>query len=85
MNYRIEVRPAGLRALKKVGHQDRARLQAAIALLGSCPRPPGATSLRGRNGFRVRIGNYRVIYMVDNDVLVVVVVTLAHRRDAYER
>jgi mRNA interferase RelE/StbE len=85
VNYRIEVRPAAVRALKQVDHQDRPRLQAAIALLSSNPRPPGATSLRGRDGFRVRVGNYRIIYTVDDDVLVVVVVTLAHRRDVYER
>lgn len=85
VNYRIEVRPAAVRALKQVDHQDRPRLQAAIALLSSNPRPPCATSLRGRDGFRVRVGNYRIIYTVDDDVLVVVVVTLAHRRDVYER
>lgn len=85
MNYRIELRPAAVRALKKIDRQDRGRVRGAIALLGDDPRPPGATALRGRPGLRVRVGNYRIIYTVHDDVLLVVVVTLGHRSDVYER
>lgn len=85
MTYRIELRPAAVRALKQVGHQDRDRIRGAIALLGEDPRPPGAKALRGRPGLRVRVGDYRIIYVVDDDVLVIVVVTLGHRRDVYSR
>ncbi|WP_458040713.1 MULTISPECIES: type II toxin-antitoxin system RelE family toxin [Bacteria] len=85
MSYRIELRPAAVRALKKIDHQDRGRIRGAIALLGEDPRPPGATALRGRAGLRVRIGDYRIIYTIDDDVLVVAVVTLGHRRDVYEQ
>lgn len=85
MSYRIELRPAAVRALKKIDHQDRARIRGAIALLGENPRPPGAKALEGRDGLRVRVGNYRIIYTVQDDVLVVVVVNLGHRRDVYER
>ena len=81
MTYRIELRPAAVRALKRIDHQDRDRIRGAITLLGEDPRPPGARALRGRSGLRVRIGDYRVIYTVDDDVLVVAVVTLGHRRD----
>lgn len=83
--YRIEVRPAALRALRKIDHRDRKRVQGAIALLGEDPRPPAATRLRGRDGLRVRVGDYRIIYTVDDGVLVVVVVTLGHRREVYDR
>ena len=85
MSYRIERRPAAVRALKKIDHQDRGRIRGAIALLGEDPRPPGATALRGRAGLRVRIGDYRILYTIDDDVLVVAVVTLGHRRDVYEQ
>ncbi|MBT2496138.1 MULTISPECIES: type II toxin-antitoxin system RelE family toxin [Microbacterium] len=85
MSYRIELRPAAVRALKKVDHQDRDRIRGAIALLGENPRPPGTKALQGRNGLRVRVGNYRIIYTIDDDVLIVAVVTLGHRRDVYER
>ena len=85
MSYRVELRPAAVRALRKLDHQDRPRIKAAIALLAQDPRPPKATALRGRDGFRVRVGDYRILYTIDDDVLVVVVVTLGHRRDIYDR
>lgn len=85
MSHRIEVTPAALRALRKIDHQDRPRLQAAIALLAQDPRPPGAKALRGRDGYRVRVGDYRILYTVDDGVLLVVVVTLGHRRQVYGR
>lgn len=85
MAYEIEVRPAALRALKKIDRQDQARIRGAIALLAVEPRPPGAKALRGREGLRIRVGNCRIIYTVENSRLLVVVVTLGHRRDVYER
>ncbi|TFB48251.1 type II toxin-antitoxin system RelE family toxin [Cryobacterium tagatosivorans] len=82
--YRIEVRPAALKALRSIHPTDQARIHGAIALLGEDPRPPGAKALQGRPGLRVRVGNYRIIYTVDEGVLLVVVVTLGHRSDVYE-
>ncbi len=83
--YRIELRPAALRALHKLDPPVGRRLQGAIALLAQDPRPPGARALKGRPGLRVRVGDYRIIYIVNDDVLLVVVVTLGHRREVYER
>ncbi|MGH8960708.1 MAG: type II toxin-antitoxin system RelE family toxin [Jatrophihabitantaceae bacterium] len=83
--YRIELRPAAVRALRKLDPQVRSRLQGAIALLAQDPRPPGARALQGRPGLRVRVGDYRIIYTVEDDVLLVVVVRLGHRRDIYDR
>jgi len=82
--YRIELRPAAVTALRRIDPQDRGRVQGAIALLGEDPRPPGARALQGRGGYRVRVGSYRIIYTIRNDILVVVVVTVGHRRDVYE-
>ncbi|WP_136708281.1 type II toxin-antitoxin system RelE/ParE family toxin [Agromyces sp. H66] len=84
MSYRIELRPAAIRALKRIDHQDRDRIRGAIALLGQDPRPPRAKALQGRDGLRVRVGNYRITYTVHDDVLLVIV-TLGHRRDVYDR
>ncbi|MGK2955131.1 MAG: type II toxin-antitoxin system RelE family toxin [Solirubrobacterales bacterium] len=83
--YRIEVRPAAVRSLRKLDPQVRPRIQGAIALLAQDPRPPSARSLKGRPGMRVRVGDYRIIYTVEDDVLLVVVVALGHRRQIYER
>jgi mRNA interferase RelE/StbE len=83
--YRIELRPAAVRALRKLDPQIRLRVQGAIALLAQDPRPPASRPLKGRPGRRVRVGDYRIIYTVADDVLLVVVVTLGHRREVYER
>jgi mRNA interferase RelE/StbE len=83
--YRIELRPAVVRALRKLDPPVARRLQAAIALLAEDPRPPASRPLRGRPAWRVRVGDYRVIYTIEDDVLLIVVVTLGHRRDIYDR
>lgn len=83
--YRIELRPAALTALQNSDPQDRRRIQGVIALLGEEPRPPGAKALQSRPGLRVRVGNDRIVYTIDDGALLVVVVTLGHRRDVYDR
>ncbi len=79
--YRVEVRPAALRALRNLDATVRPRIEGAIALLAEDPRPPASRPLRGRPGYRVRVGDYRIIYTVQDDVLLIVVVTLGHRRE----
>lgn len=83
--YRIELRPAAVRVLRKLDPQVRHRIQGAIAMLAHDPRPPGARALQGRDGLRVRVGEYRIIYKVDDRVLTVVVVRLGQHRDVYDR
>ncbi|HEX7291481.1 MAG TPA: type II toxin-antitoxin system RelE/ParE family toxin [Conexibacter sp.] len=85
MTYRIELRPAAVRALKKLDPPVARRIHGAIALLAEDPRPPASRPLRGRPGLRVRVGDYRIIYTIQDDVLLVVVVMLGHRRDVYDR
>jgi len=74
MSYRVELRPSAVRALKKIHPQERGRIQGAIALLAHAPRPPNAKALRGRPGFRVRVGDYRIIYTIEDGMLLIVVV-----------
>jgi mRNA interferase RelE/StbE len=84
-SYHIELLPAAVRALRKLDPAVRPRIQGAIELLAIDPRPPAARALRGRPGYRVRVGDYRIIYLIEDDVLVVVVVTVGHRSDVYKR
>lgn len=81
--YRVEVRPTAIRALRKIDPKMRPRIEGAIALLAEDPRPPASRLLTGRDGYRVRVGDYRIIYTIHDDVLLIVVVTLGHRRDLY--
>ena len=61
----------------------RPRIEGAIALLAEDPRPPASRPLTGRAGYRVRVGDYRIIYTIQDDMLLIVVVSLGHRRDVY--
>jgi mRNA interferase RelE/StbE len=81
--YRVEVRPAALRALRKLDPTVRPRIEGAIILLAEDPRPPASRPLTGRPAYRVRVGDYRIIYTVHDDLLLIIVVTLGHRRDVY--
>lgn len=84
MRYRIEVAPPAARQLRKLDVQARQRVQAAIELLADEPRPAGAKKLAGGEGeWRVRTGDYRVVYEIHDQVLVVLVVAVGHRREIY--
>jgi mRNA interferase RelE/StbE len=86
MTYRVEVAPAALRQLRKLDPPARRRVQAAIELLADQPRPSGAKKLVGGKGeWRVRTGDYRIVYEVHDNVLLVLVVADGHRRESYER
>ena len=82
--YRIEFRPAALRELRKIDQSTQPRIQGAISLLANDPRPPASRPLRGRDGYRLRVGEYRIIYTIDDGVLLIVVATIGHRRDVYQ-
>ncbi len=81
--YTVEFLPAAARALAKIDPEAQRRIQGAVALLARNPRPPASVALRGRDGLSVRIGDYRMIYAVHDDLLLVVVITVGHRRDVY--
>lgn len=85
MSYRITLAPAAARQLRKFDPQVRRRIQAALELLAGEPRPPAATRLVGGSGeWRVRTGDYRIIYEIHDDQLLVLVLRIGHRRDVYE-
>ena len=84
MTYRIEVAPSAARQLRKLDPVARRRVQAALELLAQHPRPSGAKKLAGGDGeWRVRTGDYRIIYEIRDDVLLVLVLAFGHRREVY--
>ncbi len=83
MTYRIELRPAAVKALHSIPTPHTNRLRGAIALLATNPRPPGAKKLQTRDAYRVRVGDYRIIYTIEDDVLLIVVLALGHRQGIY--
>lgn len=86
MTYRIDVAPRAARQLRKFDPGARRRLQGAIELLATDPRPPGAKKLAGGEGeWRVRTGDYRIIYEISDGKLLILVLAVGHRRDIYDR
>jgi mRNA interferase RelE/StbE len=86
VTYEVRLAPAAVRQLRKLDPPGRRRGQAAIDLLAEDPRPPGARQLVGGAGeWRVRTGDFRIIYDIRDRELVVLVIKVGHRRDVYER
>jgi len=84
MAYSILLRPAAIRDLKALPPEPRSRIEKAIDRLGDEPRPRGARKLVGvADEWRLRVGDYRVLYLVNDAQRQVVVARIAHRRDAY--
>jgi mRNA interferase RelE/StbE len=85
LTYRIELAPSAARQLKKFAPDIRRRIQAVLELLAEDPRPPAATQLVGGAGeWRVRTGDYRVIYEIHDAEVIVLVLRMGHRREVYE-
>ncbi len=79
MTYRITLAPPAARQIRKLDPQARRRIQAAVELLATEPRPPAATRLVGGSGeWRVRTGDYRIIYEIEDEQLVVLVLRVGH-------
>jgi mRNA interferase RelE/StbE len=83
MTYSIEFRPQALRVLRKLDSKNQARIRGAIVLLARDPRPPGSRKLQGRDGYRVRVGDFLVIYAIEDSRLTILVVAIGHRREVY--
>lgn len=84
MTYRIELTRAAARDLTEIPKSVLKRLDACILGLAGDPLPPGAKKLKNSGGlFRVRVGDYRIIYRIEQEVLTVLVVKIGHRREVY--
>lgn len=86
MTYRIELSRSASKALVALPVSDQRRLERAIDALARNPRPRGAKKLAGGAGeLRVRVGAYRILYEVYDDVLRVLVLAIGPRKDIYRR
>jgi mRNA interferase RelE/StbE len=69
--------------LERIAAEPQERILVALEALADSPRPEGCSKLTGRDAWRIRLGDYRVIYEIRDDPRIVTVVVIAHRRDAY--
>jgi len=85
MQYSVEFRPSVVKSLKRLPKQDLVKIKNKIDGISRDLPNPNTTKLKGNNPFhRVRSGNYRIIYEVNNDKLVVLVVKIGHRKGVYK-
>jgi mRNA interferase RelE/StbE len=83
--YRIEIAPAAERQIRKLEVSVRRRIIEKIGTLGSKPRPPGVEKLTGTGVYRVRVGDYRIIYDIEDKVTTVLVLKVGDRKQVYKR
>jgi mRNA interferase RelE/StbE len=81
--YKIVVKKSVAKDLKKIPAKDVQRIISAIALLAKNPRPQQSKKLSGQERYRLRQGNYRILYSIEDDKLIVCVVRVGNRKDIY--
>ena len=84
MGYQVSLRPGAERQRRKLNARIRQRVNEALLALEDMPHPPGVAKLRGTDReWRIRIGDYRIIYEINDDENQVIVLRITHRRQAY--
>ena len=86
MPYHVEIKDSARKQIVRLPRPDQRRVMAAIADLADTPRPNGARKIVGADdAWRIRVGDYRIVYEIIDRVLTVHVVRVAHRKDVYRR
>lgn len=81
--YRVVVRKSVSKDMRGIPKEDARRVVSAMKSLANDPRPPGSKKLSGQERYRLRQGNYRILYEIEDDNLIVCVVRVGNRRDVY--
>ena len=84
MVYQISIQRRAVKALQDISEPYFSALKSAIYSLAENPRPAGCKKLKGRNAYRIRVGDYRVIYEIFDNRLSIEVIALGHRKNVYE-
>ncbi|MFZ3339978.1 MAG: type II toxin-antitoxin system RelE/ParE family toxin [Terriglobales bacterium] len=83
--YSLEIKPSAQRELDALDNAVFARIDRKILALADNPRPPGCKKLRGyKDQWRVRVGDWRAVYLIDDEAKLVTITRVAHRREVYE-
>ncbi len=82
--YEVRIAKRAAKSLVSLERRDQQRIRAAIELLAEDPRPPACVAMRGEHSvYRVRVGDYRIVYEVRDEVLLIQVVRIGHKREVY--
>jgi mRNA interferase RelE/StbE len=85
MAYSVGVERRAQKQIARLSTEMQDRVGAALQTLTEEPRPPGCLRLTNRGGWRIRVGDYRIVYEIDDDQREMTVLRVAHRRDVYRR
>jgi mRNA interferase RelE/StbE len=83
IRYEVEVSTSAHNSMKKIPKKDLLRISGVIDSLAENPLPPKSLKLTGRDGYRIRVGKYRIIYTFNNRAFRVLVIQIGHRKNAY--
>jgi mRNA interferase RelE/StbE len=83
MTYTVTILRRAQRELANTPDSTLSHIRDAIRALGDDPRPPGCRKLTGREGWRIRVGDYRVIYEIEDSNDTITILHIGHRRDVY--
>ena len=83
--YEVELSEVAKRDLTKLEGRVQDRLRLAFKVLSRNPRPPKSVKLKGRSGYRVRVGDYRIIYEIFDKRVIILIVRIGHRREIYKK
>lgn len=81
--YRVNLKKSAIKDLDKLSDVVLKRVQKSILTLADNPRPDGCKKLKGRDDYRIRVGDYRILYFIEDDIVTVEVVRVQHRKDVY--
>lgn len=86
MTFRIELTKSAAKTLKAIPKTAQKRIAKKIESLAESPPEPAKTKMKGDNPFhRVRVGDYRIIYEIQNEILLILILKIGHRKEVYRR
>ena len=86
MTFRIELTKSAAKALKAIPKTDQKRIAKKIEGLAASLPDPAKTKMKGNNPFhRIRVGDYRIVYEIQNDILLILILKIGHRKEVYRR
>ena len=83
MKYRVVISSRASKELKRLPLSLQERISLAAASLADDPRPHGCLKMQGRQSYRIRVGDYRIVYDIHNRIVTVVIIEVGHRKDIY--
>ena len=85
MAYKVNLKRSAEKSLHALPKKIQARIVGVINLLSENPFPPASLKLKGREGYRIRTNDYRILYTVENEILTITVLAIGHRKEIYKK